>query len=114
MKFPQFIRVPKYKRFHITPRYYDPVKEDIEMRTQKIKNELYNSKLGNYRSHISGSFERKVTRDSNTGFLRLIIFLVIIGSLGGYIYFGKDFLYIFFLLIPVYVYFRLKGGTKRR
>ena len=114
MKFPQFIRVAKYKRFHITPRYYDPVKEDIEMRTQKIKNELYNSKLGNYQSHIRGSFERKVTRESNTGFLRLIIFLVIIGSLAGYIYFGKDFLYIFFLLIPVYVYFRLKGGVKRR
>ena len=114
MKFPQFIRVAKYKRFHITPRYYDPVKEDIEMRTQKIKNELNNSKVGNYQSYIRGSFERKVTRESNTGFLRLIIFLVIIGILGGYIYFGKDFLYIFFLLIPVYVYFRLKGGMQRR
>lgn len=114
MKFPQFIRVPKYKRFHITPRYYDPVREDIEMRTQKIKNELSNSKLGNYQSHIRGSFERKVTRDANTGFLRLIIFLVIIGMLGGYVYFGQDFLYFLLFLIPVYVYFKLKGGTKRR
>lgn len=114
MKFPRFIRVPQYKRFHIEPRYYDPIKEDIDYRTEKIKHELTNSKIGNYVPNIRGSFSRKVTRESNTTILRLIIFLMIIGSIAGYYYLGNDFLYVFFLIIPVYVYFRMKGGVKRR
>ncbi len=114
MKFPRFIRVPQYKRFHIEPRYYDPIKEEIDFRTKQIERELTNSKLGNYTPNFQGSFKRKVTRGSNVAILRFIIFMVIGGSIFGYSYLGPDFLYIFFLIIPVYAYFRLKRGRKTR
>jgi hypothetical protein len=114
MKFPQFIKVPKYKRFNITPRYYDPIKEDIQIRTAKIENELKQDKSANYSSNIRGSFGRKVTRDFKAGYLRLIIFFVIIVSFGGYLYFGVEIFKFFFLLIPLYAYYRLRGGMKKK
>ena len=36
MKLPGLMSKAKYQRFHIEPRYYDPVKEDIG-RTSRIK-----------------------------------------------------------------------------
>ena len=39
MKFPSLIRLPKNKKFSVKPRHYDPVKDDIEQRVSKIKNE---------------------------------------------------------------------------
>ena len=40
MKFPSIFRVNSPMRFDIKPRYYDPVKEEIEQRTSKIKKDL--------------------------------------------------------------------------
>ena len=36
MKFPSLSRIPKNKRFNFEPRYYDPIKEDIQNRTERI------------------------------------------------------------------------------
>lgn len=114
MKFPRFIKVPRHKRFNITPRYYDPIKEDIEIRTEKIRREINNPNLANVESNIRDSFERKVTRESNAGLLRLIIFATICGMIAGYLFLGTDIFYAVYLLIPIYVYFRLKGRAKRK
>ena len=32
MKFPSLIKIPRHQRFHLKPRYYDPIKEDVENR----------------------------------------------------------------------------------
>ena len=40
MKLPSIVRVSKPRRFDITPRHYDPIKEEIEQRTLAIKKEL--------------------------------------------------------------------------
>lgn len=40
MKIPSLFRLPQHKRFNYIPRYYDPVKEDIANRTERIKKEL--------------------------------------------------------------------------
>lgn len=123
MKFLRIMRVPQYKRFHITPRYYDPIKEDIEIRTAKIKSEMEQSKNGQYISNIRGSFRANVTRDSKSGylssrdskaaFIRLIIFVILIGGIVGYLLIGSDMIYGLYLFVPVYAYFRLKGRWKR-
>ena len=113
MKFPQFIRTPKYKRFNIAPRYYDPIKEDIEIRTARIKGEIDQAKFGEYSSNIRGAFGRKVTHDSKAGLLRLLLFLLLFGGGAGYLFLGPRFLNVFFLLIPVYIYFKLRGGKKQ-
>src|SRR5690606_41919566 len=39
MKIP-FVRIARPHRFNITPRHYDPVKEEIEKRTIAIKKQL--------------------------------------------------------------------------
>lgn len=40
MKLPSFFKVPKYKSFNISPRYYDPVKEEQKKREERIRAEL--------------------------------------------------------------------------
>ena len=53
MRFLSILRIAKHQRFHIEPRYYDEVKEDIEQRTSRIKHEL---KLER-RQGVAGSVE---------------------------------------------------------
>ena len=40
MKLPSFVRLPGHKKFNITPRYYDPIKEEIVERTEMIRREM--------------------------------------------------------------------------
>ncbi len=40
MKIPSLLRIPNHKKFQFAPRFYDPVKEDIENRTSLIEQEL--------------------------------------------------------------------------
>lgn len=112
MKFPQIFRTAQPMRFDIKPRYYDPVKEEVEQRTARIKKELQADgilpsleedaeDLKGYSSSIRGSFTsggpikgRESTSIHSAGLIRLVIFVLLIGSLFGYIYFGPEALYI--------------------
>lgn len=94
------------RQFNITPRHYDPIKEEIEQRTKRIKDELRAEGLlkvdeegeepaHEYGSSIRGAFRRGggLSRNSHasrnkTGVLRLIILLILVSALGGYIYIG--------------------------
>ena len=40
MKLPSIFKTASHQRFSIKPRYYDPIKEEIEERTSRIKKEL--------------------------------------------------------------------------
>jgi len=132
MKFPSIFRTNSYSRFDIKPRYYDPVKEEIEQRTSRIKKELEaegaiikgeNDSDFSYKSGIKGSFaqqrgikERAANPFTSTGMIRSMIFLILLGSLGGYIYLGPViFEYILFLtaiVAGVYFFFKLKPKRK--
>jgi hypothetical protein len=123
-------------RFDIKPRFYDPVKEEIEQRTARIKKELqaegklpyeegYDPENDSFRSSaIRGAFTqgspikgKTSTPFSNTGFLRLLIFLVLITLVFGYVYYGPDAVYylLYFatgvLLLSLVV--KLKGRLKQ-
>lgn len=101
----KFFYTPATKKFHITPRFYDPDKEEREDREQRIKEELGitgEKKKDDgrpYRPNVKGQFRRsqegfsrsseKARRSSNT---RLII-LILILSLIFYLFFYSDFLF---------------------
>lgn len=109
MKLPSIVKLAKYQRFNITPRHYDPIKEEIEQRTMAIKIQLQNEGVisedggssgfsNRNQSTIRGSFRAK-SKVKNTpflersGLLRILIFFVLLGSIGGYIYLGNEVLY---------------------
>lgn len=132
MKFPSVFRSTSYSRFDIKPRYYDPVKEEIEQRTSRIKKELEaegaiindgNESDFYYKSGIKGSFaqhrgikERATNPFTSTGMIRSLIFLILTGSLGGYIYLGpvifEYMLYLAAIVAGIYFFFRLKPKRK--
>jgi hypothetical protein len=132
MKFPSLFRTAAPMRYDIKPRYYDPVKEEIEQRTSRIKKELENEGLikpgdeqniGSYGGGIRGSFsqykgikQRETSLFSSTAMIRTILFLAMVSMAFGYIYIGPDiFIYLlYFGLISggIYFLFRMKNRAK--
>jgi len=109
MKLPSIVRIANPKRFSVTPRHYDPIKDEIEQRTSAIKKELEEEGIlspengstvlsTGYQSSIKGAFRKKTRAKSSSlfessGLLRLLIFVVLLGGLGGYLYLGNGVLY---------------------
>lgn len=117
MKLPGLIKKPNYQRYHLEPRYYDPVKEDIENRTSRIKAEMGLSDGEDvdpgYRSQISGSFRKNMKHATGSGvdqtiMLRLLIMVILVGMIGGFLYVGKEIFYLVLLIIPFYIWKRFK------
>lgn len=117
MKFPSIFRVNQPHKFNLSPRHYDPVKEEIEERTSRIKRELEeqgvlnpegtrrNEEMPRHGSSIRGAFTQgsPIRRKPSSifesaGLLRLVILLFLIGGFGGYIYLGPDIIYYFLYL----------------
>jgi len=107
MKFSLF-RTPKPQRFEITPRYYDPVKEDIEFRTFRIRKELEQGNSGEFESNIANSFKRRSKQSRNTSLLQLFLVLFFITVCLGYLEYGNNVFYLFLIVIPIYLYYRLR------
>lgn len=99
-------------RFDIKPRYYDPVKEEIQQRTAQIKRELQaegtlpiededeDNLRRNYGTSLRGAFSsgsqlkgRSSTSLHSAGLIRLVIFVLLIGGMFGYIYYGPEIFY---------------------
>jgi hypothetical protein len=100
----RFFHTPKAKKFHITPRFYDPDKEEREERERRIKEEMgifdkISVSSKSYRPNIKGQFRtmqpgnskttEKARKTSNTR----LIFLILILSLIFYLFFYSDFLF---------------------
>ncbi len=98
----RFFYLPGTKKFHITPRFYDPGQEERDERERRIREELgipeeKNDDARPYRSNIKGQFRlaqgghskstERARKASNT---RLII-LIIILALIFYLFFYSDF-----------------------
>ncbi len=115
MKLPSLTKKPGYQRFRVEPRYYDPIKEDIEIRTSKIKAEMglldEEVDLG-YSSQISGSFRKNMKhakeKVDQTAMLRLVIFIVLVLFAGGFVYFGSEIFYLALLYIPFYLWKKIR------
>lgn len=115
MKFPSLFRTAKHQQFKFEPRYYDPIKEEIDQKLAAAKHELQKEKSGdsNYQSNISAAFKRRQKAQSQTSVVQLLIAVILFGTFVGWLFYGNDVFYIFLLLAPVYFYFRIKGKSRR-
>ncbi len=108
MKLPSLFKTPRPQQFHIAPRYYDPIKEDIKERTERIKAELNLENNSDYRSNISGAFNRRAKQNRQATVLQMVLITVFLIIGFGYIYYGNDIFYFILLMVPIYFYFRIK------
>ena len=106
MKIPSFIRLPKNKRFNFEPRYYDPIKEELEERTSRIKVELEGEEASTYRDSISSAFRRKQRREKQSNVMQLAFVILLVGVFFGYLYYGNEIFYSLFLIIPFYLWLK--------
>ncbi len=111
MKFPSFIKVPKSNQFGIEPRYYDPVKEQIKERTEFIKRQMEGGNPEEFElSRIS--FDRKTNAVPQSSMLQMLIAAILGLLVVGWLYFGNQALYVLWLGVPVYLYFRFRHKTR--
>jgi hypothetical protein len=112
MKLPSIFRTASHARFEIKPRHYDPIKEDIEDRTSRIRQELIRDgqlsdaeieegveKRRGLGTGIRGSFAhrgmkpKKASMISTSSIIRTILFFCMIIGVFGYIYVGPEIFY---------------------
>ncbi|QSE97351.1 hypothetical protein [Fulvivirga lutea] len=112
MKIPSLFRTPRYQRFNIEPRYYDPVKEEVDERTERIKRELQAKGEGDvdYRSsRIAGAFKKGRSGGSGSAtFTQLVIMMLLAFAVFGYIYLGNIALYIFAAAASLLLYLKMR------
>ncbi|WP_332912383.1 hypothetical protein [Algoriphagus boritolerans] len=133
MKFPSIFRTASPMRYDIKPRYYDPIKEEIEQRTSRIKKELENegllqpgdeTNLNGYGTGIRGSFsqykgikQRDTSLFSSTAMIRTLLFLAMVMLAFGYIYIGPEIftylLYVGMIAAGIFIFFQAKKPGKR-
>ncbi|WP_424962384.1 hypothetical protein [Ekhidna sp.] len=114
MRFPSLFRLPKHQQFRIQPRYYDPVKEEIKERTERIKEEMEGKETGDYRS-TKISFKRKTKSAPMTSMLQLGIAALLGVMVLGWLQFGNEiFYYLMWVAVPIYLLYRLKTIRKRK
>jgi len=109
MRFPSLFPTPGNKRFNFEPRYYDPIKEDIERRTARIKQELSGYKNSNYRTSISNAFSRKTPQSNKTGLIQFSLIAGMFCIFFGYLYYGNIAIYILLTGMGLYLLYRLRG-----
>ncbi len=110
MKIPSIIKIPKHQRYSVTPRYYDPVKEEIEQRTSRIKKELENKENGiDSSSAISGTFSSKRNHsEKGSSYFQLLLIVDLLGSFIGYLQWGNTALYFLACSLFFLIYLKMK------
>jgi len=113
-RFPSLFRLPKHQQFHIKPRYYDPVKEEIAERTERIREEMTGKETGDY--HPSKiNFKRKAKSAPSTSLLQLGIAALLGLMVVGWLQFGGDFFYyMLWVIVPGYLFYRLRSLRGRK
>lgn len=124
MKLPSlFTKAPAYKKFSFVPRYFDDQEEERKEREERIKKELERAEGKEvqidpgYRKRIAGSFrntKKTITPrvDPSVNILRLIILLVLVLFLIAYLQFGNDVVYGLVVIVPLYLYVRLRNAKR--
>ncbi len=118
-----FTKAPQNQRFTYRPRYYDPSKDEMLEREERIKNEIARERgtlkeNAGYRSRIVGSFQaaRKRSKPSaqpNAVIMRLGVLLFITLFIVAFMQWGKPALYGAVIVIPIYLYLKFKTIKKK-
>ncbi len=113
-KFPSLFRLPRHQQFNIKPRYYDPVKEEIDQRTERIRQEMNGKETGNYEP-TRINFKRKTKPAPSASLLQVgIAALLGIMVVGWLQYGGEFFYYMLWVIVPGYLFYRLRTFRKRK
>ena len=121
MKFPSLIKLPKYNKFNFEPRYYDPVKEEIEVRTSKIQKELEaesritTDQRAQFKAEMEQVFRRRETENRKSGVIQIVFILLFVSVFVGYLFYGNNVFYAALILFPAYFLYRKKSfaGNKK-
>lgn len=114
MRFPSLFRLPRYQQFQIKPRYYDPIKEEIKNRTERIANSIEDKDSEDYHS-ANITFKRKASSAPATSMLQLIIAVMLGLMILGWLQFGNNiFYYLLWVIVPGYFLYRLRNWRKRK
>tara|TARA_B100001778_G_scaffold154474_2_gene126886 strand:- start:1968 stop:2282 length:315 start_codon:yes stop_codon:yes gene_type:complete len=100
MKFPSLVKLPKNKKFNVKPRHYDPIKDDIEQRVSKIKNE---KKKKLFINKFDNPTELEILKPGN---LQLLLFLLLSLVFIGWLYYG-NIIFILLVIIPLIYFYKL-------
>ena len=106
MKLPSIINIPAYQRFKYEPRFYDPIKEEIDGRRKRIRRQIEGEKRrGTYssRNRLEGAFTRRVPHEGKSSFLRLTIGVILFSGVVGFLYFGNIAIYITIAIVLGYL-----------
>lgn len=109
MKIPSIFRLPRHQRYEIQPRYYDPIKEEIEEKRKKVRRFMeLNKKNGISNTvkpgeRLEGAFLKHAPRKDNSTQLRLVLGSVLFGGTVAYLYFGELAIYITVGLVVLYL-----------
>lgn len=115
MRFPSLFRLPRHQQFHIQPRYYDPVKEEIKERTERIKQSMEGKDNGEYQPAQISFKRRSKSAAPSTSMIQLLIAALLGALILGWLEYGSQvFYYILWLVIPAYLLFRLKTLRKKK
>jgi len=106
-------RIPKHQQFHIQPRYYDPVKEEVKERIERIKQQMENGEHENCQP-TRMEFKRRTKPTSGTSLLQLGIAAVLGVLTIGWLYIGNEiFYYATCIAILFYLFYRLRNLRRK-
>ncbi|MCZ8355027.1 MAG: hypothetical protein O9340_09850 [Cyclobacteriaceae bacterium] len=122
-----FGKTPAHKRFNYIPRHFDPLEEQRKEREERIKQEIKaglrketEEDLANHRSKIKGAMQAARRRSNmqagqpSAAILRTAITLFLVIQLWAYLQFGSVALYGMLLLVPAYLFMKLRSfGSKK-
>ena len=110
MRLPSLVRLPRNRNFKFEPRYYDPIKEEIEEKTARFKEEM---NAEGYVPKGNISFQRKSESLPNASLLQLVIAACLGFAIVGWLQFGNNVFYAILVFIPVYIFIRLKKVLRK-
>lgn len=118
MKLPSLIKLPNHRKFTYEPRFYDPVKEEVEDRADRIRREVEaeaktsEEQRLKFRAEWQQHSQRQDTESKRSVVSQMIFILLIAFTFVGYIFYGNNVLYIGLILLTVYIFLRARQMRK--
>jgi hypothetical protein len=112
-----FGRTPKHQKFSFEPRFYDPQKEEMREREERIKRELdkeNNKTVDGFQTRIKGSFHSARKRSSaseadlQAAVIRIAVLLFMVVLLIAYLQWGSVALYGLLVVVPLYGWLKFR------
>jgi len=109
LNLPSFVKLAKYKRFEYKPRYYDPIKEEIEARKRQLAQE--NIPLSSAGENIRAAFQKKRKIGSRrTDFGQIIMILGFMATFWIYFEFGNVAWIALLFFMAAYIWYKRKNS----